>query len=159
MSGFVNNSVRVYPTKLKLGMLYLKNNIFRNTIFLDICRCALTISSTPSWHTTLQQRWVSFVFLSRRRIKLSQRCHNVVCPTSLLWCLTKFWIRRMNCIPVHDFLYFFYHQLKQYHYHYFLIVKNVSGWYKTALFKESFNTNWLLYIYDFFNILWLVCSS
>ena len=33
MSDFLNNSVRVYPIKLKLGMLDHKNNTFRNTVF------------------------------------------------------------------------------------------------------------------------------
>ena len=33
MSGFLNNSVRVYPTKLKIGMLDHMNNTFRNTVF------------------------------------------------------------------------------------------------------------------------------
>ena len=33
MSGFLNNSVRVYPIKLKLGMLDHMNNTFRNTAF------------------------------------------------------------------------------------------------------------------------------
>ena len=33
LSGFLNNSVRVYPTKLKIGMLYHMSNSFRNTVF------------------------------------------------------------------------------------------------------------------------------
>ena len=33
MSDFLNNSVRVYLIKLKLGMLDHKNNTFRNTVF------------------------------------------------------------------------------------------------------------------------------
>ena len=37
MSGLLNNSVRVYPIKLNIGMLVHKN------IFLDICRCAFKI--------------------------------------------------------------------------------------------------------------------
>ena len=32
----------------------------------------------PSWHTTLKQRWVLVAFCSRRRIMLSQRCHNIL---------------------------------------------------------------------------------
>ena len=41
MSGFLNNSIKVYPVKLKIGMLYHLNNTFRNTAFLDICQYAL----------------------------------------------------------------------------------------------------------------------
>ena len=32
MSGFLNNSVTVYPIKLKIGMLDHMNNTFRNTV-------------------------------------------------------------------------------------------------------------------------------
>ena len=32
MSGFLNNSVRVYPIKLKIGMLDHMNNTFENTV-------------------------------------------------------------------------------------------------------------------------------
>ena len=32
-SGFLSNSVKVYPIKLKTGMLYHMNNAFRNTVF------------------------------------------------------------------------------------------------------------------------------
>ena len=30
---FYNNSVRVYPIKLKIGILYHVNNTFQNTVF------------------------------------------------------------------------------------------------------------------------------
>ena len=33
MSGFLDNSVKVYLVKLKIGMLYHTNNTFRNTVF------------------------------------------------------------------------------------------------------------------------------
>ena len=33
LSGFLNNSVKVYPIKLKIGMLDHMNNTFRNTVF------------------------------------------------------------------------------------------------------------------------------
>ena len=33
LSGFLNNSIRVYPVKLKIAMLYRTNNVFRNTVF------------------------------------------------------------------------------------------------------------------------------
>ena len=33
LSGFLNNSVRVYPVKLKIGMLDHIKNTFRNTVF------------------------------------------------------------------------------------------------------------------------------
>ena len=33
LSDFLYNSVRVYPIKLKIGMLYYMNNTFQNTVF------------------------------------------------------------------------------------------------------------------------------
>ena len=39
LSGFLNNIVRVYSVKLKIGMLYRSNNTSKQR-FLDICRCA-----------------------------------------------------------------------------------------------------------------------
>ena len=32
LSGFLNNSVKMYSIKLKIGMLYYLNNTFRNTV-------------------------------------------------------------------------------------------------------------------------------
>ena len=32
-SGLLNNSIRVYSVKLKIGMVYHTNNSFQNTIF------------------------------------------------------------------------------------------------------------------------------
>ena len=41
---FPNNSGRVCPLKLKIGMPYHMNNTFQNIVFLVICQCALDIS-------------------------------------------------------------------------------------------------------------------
>ena len=39
LSGFLNNSVNVYPVKLKIAMLYRMNNTFRNTVFRYLSMC------------------------------------------------------------------------------------------------------------------------
>ena len=42
MSGFLNNSFRVYPVKLKIGMLYYTNNTFRDTVLEISLNVSLT---------------------------------------------------------------------------------------------------------------------
>ena len=44
MQGLLNNSVRVYLIKLKIGMLYHRNNTFRNTVFQISANVPLTYS-------------------------------------------------------------------------------------------------------------------
>ena len=46
MSGFLINSVRMYPVKLKLGMLDNMNNTFRNTVFEISVDVPLTYKTT-----------------------------------------------------------------------------------------------------------------
>ena len=55
LSAFLNNSVRVYPVMLKIGILYYTNNTLRNTVFLDICQyffknnCFYILPHHPGW--------------------------------------------------------------------------------------------------------------
>ena len=46
MSGFLINSVRMYPVKLKLGMLDNMNNTFQNTVFEISVDVPLTYKTT-----------------------------------------------------------------------------------------------------------------
>ena len=49
--GLLSNSVRVYPIKLKIGMLYQMNNTFRNTVFSIFVDVPLNISQNLREHT------------------------------------------------------------------------------------------------------------
>ena len=72
MSGFLNNSVMVYLTKLKFGMLYHMNNTFWNTVFqisgglllnnLNRCRTLPKIKwDHQILFAQIQQRWSMFL--------------------------------------------------------------------------------------------------
>ena len=115
MPGFLNNSVRVYPVKLKVGMLDHMNNTFRNTVFRYLSMCLYCCAVIFSLFSYCCSYFFFFFFL----------CFSFTCSFDNILCVSFRFLHFLNINKDHfppnieNLKCFFIHH------HYFKSIRNV----------------------------------